>query len=108
MAKGGEAIMGGSGGMSPRKAMGMGKGDGGGNFGVESYEKAHGGPSETHPDRVAGTGSKGMMADGDRGIGGAIQHTKGQLPAQASPNHGPTHPGGHMASRGHSGSGMKV
>lgn len=96
MAKSGkkEAVMGGDAGMSPRKAMASGKGDGGGNFGVENYASMHG-PKETHPDAKAMTGAKGAMADGERGIGGAITHTKGHFPAQASPNHGPTHPGGH-------------
>lgn len=88
---GGEAIMGGSKGMSPRKAMGS---MAGGSFGVENYEDMHG-PAETHPDAKAMTGAKGAMDDGERGIGGAIHHTKGHLPAQAAPDHGPTHPGGH-------------
>jgi len=89
-----EAIMGGDAGMSPRKAMASGKGDGGGNFGVENYADMHG-SAETHPDAKAMTGAKGAMADGDRGIGMPVMHTKGHHPAQAAPNHGPTHPGGH-------------
>jgi hypothetical protein len=76
-------------GMSPRKAMASGKG-GEGNFGVQSYEEEHGGMG-THPDAKAGTGAKGAMEDHERGIGHPIHHTKGHLPAQAAPGHGPHH-----------------
>lgn len=106
--QGSEAVMGGSKGMSPRKAMGHGMGEGGGNFGVESYEAAHGGPPETHPDQKAMTGAKGAMADGERGIGMPVHHTKGHHPAQAAPDHGPTHPGGHMHAHGHHGHAVKA
>lgn len=76
-------------GMSPRKQMAMGsKGE---SFGVKSYESMHGGAM--HPDQGM---SHAPMDDGSRGIGGAIHHTKGHLPAQAAPNHGPTHHKGHM------------
>lgn len=81
-------------GMSPRKAMAGGADSG--NFGVESYASQHG-ASETHPDMTAKTGHKGPMADGERGIGESVMHTKGHLPAQAHPDHGPTHPGGHRS-----------
>ncbi len=87
------AIMGGDAGMSPRKAMASGMGDSG-NFGVGSFDKDLQ-RATSHPDQKAMTGSKGAMEDGERGIGGAIHHTKGHHPAQAAPNHGPTHPGGH-------------
>lgn len=103
-----ESIMGGDAGISPRKAMASGMGDGAGNFGVESHQAAHGGPSEIHPDQKVRTGAKGAVADGERGIGAAIHHTKGHLPAQAAPDHGPTHPGGHMSKHGHGGSAVKV
>lgn len=93
MKKSSETMKGGDG-MSPRKAMAAGKGDGGGDFGVGSYAEQHGTPI-THPDMKAGTGRKGVMDDGDRGIGSSIMHTKGQHPAQAAPDHGPTHPGSH-------------
>lgn len=96
----GETVMAGSAGMSPRKAMGHGMGAGGGNFGVESYENEHG-PAEAHPDAKAMTGAKGAMADHERGIGEPIRHTKGQHPAQSSPDHGPTHPGGHGMHHGY-------
>lgn len=91
---GSEGIMGSSAGMSPRKAMASGMGAGSGNFGVKSYESEHG-PKETHPDAKAMTGAKPVMEDHERGIGESIRHTKGHHPAQASPSHGPTHPGGH-------------
>lgn len=100
-------MMAGGDGMSPRKAMASGKGDGGGNFGVDAYGNMHGGAG-MHPDAKAGTGAMGAMDDGDRGIGDPVHHTKGHLPAQASPNHGPTHPGGHMANSGHGGTRMKA
>lgn len=81
-------------GMSPRKAMGSGKGDSGGNFGVEGFGDAHSGMG-MHPDAKAGTGAKGMMDDGDRAIGMPVHHTKGHHPAQAAPNHGPHHVDGY-------------
>lgn len=83
-----EAILGGSAGISPRKAMASGKM--GGSFGVESFAQANraGGPSNA--DHMAGTGSK-MMDDGSRGIGDRVMHTKGMHGAQAAPDHGPTH-----------------
>lgn len=99
--KGGEAIMGGSAGMSPRKAMGHGMGAGSGNFGVEDFEAMHG-PSETHPDAKARTGAKPVMEDHERAIGMPVHHTKGHHPAQAAPDHGPTHPGGHGMHAGYS------
>ena len=105
--EGGEAIMGGSKGMSPRKAMASGM-HAEGNFGVDSYESEHGGPSETHPDHAAMTGAKGAMADHERGIGHSIHHSKHHHPAQAAPDHGPTHPGGHMLHHGHGGHAVKI
>lgn len=86
-------IMGSEKGMSPRKAMASGMGDGGGNFGLEKPAMGAG----MHPDRTARTGEKPHMMDGDRAIGDAVHHTKGQLPAQAAPDHGPTHVGGYGA-----------
>lgn len=88
----GNKVMAGGEGMSPRKALAGGTDSG--NFGVQSYESMHG-PAAAHPDRAAGTNRKGAMADGERGIGASIQHTKGHHPAQAAPDHGSTHPGGH-------------
>lgn len=70
-------------GMSPRKRMASGSG---GNFGVGSHP---GTGDKPHPDLVMGTGSAGHMADGERGIGGPINHAPGHLPAQAAPKHGP-------------------
>lgn len=99
MAKGN--VMDGSAGMSPRKAMASGMGDGGGNFGVKSFMETNGGMQ--HPDHKMGTGAKGHMRDGERGIGGAITHTKGMHPAQAAPDHGPTHPSGHGKSHSYGG-----
>lgn len=75
-------------GMSPRKAMASNK-IGGGSFGAESYEAAHGGAG-MHPDHSAGTGERGAMGDGERATPPGIHHTKGHHPAQAAPRHGPT------------------
>jgi hypothetical protein len=75
-------------GMSPRKAMASGLASGGGSFGAESYTQAHGGTG-MHPDHSAGTGEKMHMSDGERATPPAIHHTRGHLPAQAAPKHGP-------------------
>lgn len=96
MAQGGNDVMGGSAGMSPRKAMASGMGPGATNFGVASFDKGMS-KATNHPDKVAKTGAKGAMNDSSRGIGMPVAHTKGQHPGQASPDHGPTHPGGHGA-----------
>jgi hypothetical protein len=81
-------------GMSPRKAMGNGKVASGAD-GVERYSD---GRSETmHPDARSDLGRKSEMKDHERGIGDSVTHSKGMMPAQAAPDHGPTHPGGHMA-----------
>ena len=74
-------------GMSPRKAMASGK-IGGGNFGAESFSEVNGGAG-LHPDHTAHTGMKPTMEDGERATPPAIHHTKGHLPAQAAPRHGP-------------------
>lgn len=79
-------------GMSPRKAMASDTGSDG--FGVKSFSEAQGHAGE-HPDETMGTGRKGHMEDGDRAIGDSVHHTKGHLPAQAAPMHGPTHVGGY-------------
>jgi len=85
-------MMAGGKGMSPRKAMAGG--DEGGDFGVKSFAEANRqGPR--HADAVAGTGRMPPMADHERGIGESVHHTKRHHPAQAAPDHGPTHPGGH-------------
>jgi hypothetical protein len=96
MAKSHESGMAGEKGMSPRKAMAAGLTSGGGSFGAESYDEAHGGAG-VHPDHAAHTGMKGAMDDGERATPPGIHHTKGHLPAQAAPRHGPHHPGGHGA-----------
>lgn len=77
-------------GKSPRKAMASGE-TGGGNFGVESFEAANGCTSKNAD---AGMGRKTHMEDGARAIGMPVHHTKGHHPAQAAPDHGPTHTGG--------------
>lgn len=94
MAKMGNDIMASGAGMSPRKAMASGMGEGKGNFGVGSFDK-DAQMATNHPDKVAMTGAKGAMADHERGIGMPISRGKGMHPAQAAPDHGPTHPGGH-------------
>lgn len=83
--------MDGSAGMSPRKAMASGMGEGSGNFGVDDIGKVTG--NRPHPDMTGKTGSK-MMDDGKRGIGSSVSRKGGGHPMQASPDHGPTHPGG--------------
>jgi hypothetical protein len=80
-------------GMNPRKAMASGMIKGG-NFGVEPFHEMNGGTGK-HPDHAAHTGMKGAMEDGERATPPAIHHTKGHMPAQAAPRHGPHMPGGH-------------
>lgn len=91
---GSERGMGSEMGMSPRKAMASGMAKGEGNFGVESYDDHHGGVGK-HPDHAAGTGEKAAMADHERAAPPAVHHKKGHMPAQAAPDHGEHHPGGH-------------
>jgi len=76
--------------MKPRKVLGGATE--GGDFGCKSIESMSAGQ---HPDHAMGTGEKPAMKDGERGIGGGIQHTKGMMPAQAAPNHGPHSVGGY-------------
>lgn len=83
-------------GMSPRKAMASGLTSGGGNFGADLFHEMNGG-SGVHPDHAAHTGMDGAMDDGERATPPGIHHTKGHLPAQAAPRHGPHHPGNHGA-----------
>ena len=92
--KGSEAGMAGEKGMSPRKAMASGMTHGGGSFGAESFGGMNGGGT-MHPDHSAGTGEKEHMEDHERATPPAIHHTKGHMPAQAAPRHGPHAPGGH-------------
>jgi len=82
------------GGVSPRKAMAMGKAGEGGNFGVKSFESMNG-HMGSHPDHTAHTGMKGAVGDGERAMGPGIHHTRGHHPAQAAPNHGPHHVNGY-------------
>jgi hypothetical protein len=93
-------VMAGGKGMSPRKAMASGMTSDGGSFGVKNYASEHGSP-ETHPDAKAMTGAKPALEDHERGIGDSIHHAKNHFPAQASPDHGPTHPGGHGMHEGY-------
>ncbi len=88
MAKSKSDGMDGGKGMSPRKAMASGLAHGSGNFGVESYGEQHGGAG-MHPDHAAHTGMKAHIPDHERATPPAIHHTKGHLPAQAAPKHGP-------------------
>ena len=93
MAKHEDGGMDGSKGMSPRKAMASGLTKGG-SFGAEHYNDHHGGMGP-HPDHTAHTGMDGAMEDHERATPPAIHHTRGHLPAQAAPRHGPHHPGGY-------------
>lgn len=94
--KHGDAVMSGDTGMSPRKAMGHGMGEGGGNFGVKPFSEGAQMAAGMHPDAAMKTGAKPHLEDHERGIGKAIHHAKDHFPAQAAPDHGPHHPGGHM------------
>lgn len=80
-------------GMSPRKEMAQA---GSPSFGVKSMGRSAG----AHPDRTAGTGMKGAMADSERGVGAPVQHTRGMHPAQAAPDHGTMHAGYNAHDRG--------
>jgi hypothetical protein len=84
-------------GMSPRKAMASGKTDDG-TFGVMQAAAMSNGP---HPDHVAHTGMREAMEDHERATPPAIHHTKGHMPAQAAPHHGPHGHGGHPGSHDH-------
>lgn len=95
------SAMSGSDGMSPRKAMAMGKSPSGAES-VKSYASEHGGTG-SHPDYRGSTGAKGEMQDGNRGAPPAMNTMKGQLPGQGKANHGPTNPGGHGANWNRSG-----
>jgi hypothetical protein len=86
MAKGSDGAMGGSMGMSPRKAMGMGKADSGAGA-VGSIETVQ------RPKAIVGVKGGKELGDSERGIGGTVSRGKGHG-AQASPDHGPTHPMG--------------
>lgn len=66
-------------GMSPRKALASSKSPG--DFGVMAT-----------PRNPARTDVTGELPDTTRGIGGAITHTSGMMPAQAAPDHGPMPP----------------
>lgn len=87
--------MDGSGGMSPRKGMAMGKISTGGSesFGVKGLED-HQGHME-HPDRGM---SHNPLEDSGRGSAGGMSHSGSMYPAQSAPVHGPMHPG--MGRRG--------
>ena len=83
-----ESGMAGEKGMSPRKAMASGAiGMKGGSFGTDSFGAMNG--MGQHPDHAAGTGMKATMADSERATPPGIHHTKGHMPAQAAPRHGP-------------------
>lgn len=84
-----ERGMDGSMGMSPRKAMASSLIKGGDNFGVGGVGK-----SEMHPDASSHMGRKPEMKDGARGIGDSVKYAKGNMPAQAAPDHGAHDPGG--------------
>jgi len=87
--------MDGSGGVSPRKSMAMGKSDSGGSdsFGVGGLED-HQGHME-HPDRGM---AHDPLEDSGRAAGPGIKHSSDMYPAQPAPSHGPMHTG--MGRRG--------
>jgi hypothetical protein len=84
-------------GMNQHKAM---AGAGGDSFGAEPFHEAQG-HMGMHPDHAARTGQKGAMEDHERGAPPAVHHTKGMMPAQAAPDHGPHGHGGHGRSHDH-------
>lgn len=94
-----KTVLDGSAGMSPRKAMASGMGEGAGTFDVRDIGAVTG--NKPHPDQTAKTGTK-MMGDGARGIGTQVSRGKNMHPAQAAPDHGSTHPGGHGFHKGYS------
>lgn len=87
MAKGSDSMMAGGAGMSPRKAMGMGKGDSGAG-GVGSMEGVQ------SPKAIMGVKGGKELGDHERGIGAPVSRGKGMHPGQAHPDHGSTHPMG--------------
>jgi hypothetical protein len=87
MAKSSDSMMAGGAGMSPRKAMGMGKGDSGAGS-VGSLETVQ------RPKAIMGVKGGKELADHERGIGGSVSRGKGMHPGQAQPDHGSTHPMG--------------
>lgn len=70
--------MDGSFGMSPRKAIAAGLAHPGSDFDVKTM------PTGGKPDSQGGE-----LSDDNRGAGSGVVHTKGMLPAQSAPDHGP-------------------
>jgi hypothetical protein len=67
-----------------RARYSMGGGTGTGNFGVAPIDCCKG--------ASMGPPSAKMLSDGDRGAGMPVKHSKGMMPAQAAPDHGPHGP----------------
>lgn len=72
-------------GVRMQKNMAMGGDMPSGDFGVEKMDHCDGGD---HPDRHM---SHKPMHDDERGAPGPVHHSKGHMPAQANPRHGPHH-----------------
>ena len=53
-------------------------------FGCDDHAKAH--AHKTHPDRNMGHEA---LPDHKRGVAGPAHHTKGSMPSQLNPDHGP-------------------
>jgi hypothetical protein len=56
-----------------------------GDFGVESLHAANGGGPSMGP------ADADLLSDSDRGIGHPVKRGRGEMPAQAHPDHGPHH-----------------
>lgn len=57
------------------------------NFGCEDHAEAH--AFHEHPDGKHK--NVNMMADHERGVGHPAHHSKGKMPSQLNPDHGPHH-----------------
>lgn len=69
-------------GVRQHEAMATGGGMAKCDFGVKPWD-CHDGA------RMGNDPEKGPMADGARGADKPVKHTKGKMPAQAGPDHGP-------------------
>jgi hypothetical protein len=69
-------------GVRQHKAMATGGKMAEGDFGVKSWD-CHDGP------KMANDPKKGPVGDSARGADKPVKHTKGKMPAQAGPDHGP-------------------
>lgn len=69
-------------GVRQHKAMATGGAMASGDFGVKPWTNHDG-------DKMGNDPMKGPIGDGMRGAAKPVKHTKGKMPAQAGPDHGP-------------------